>query len=63
VSPGTDEGGEWVVSTEAGLWLARVRLDQELVPVGFSGSREMAEAMAVSIAAHAQANRLRRDTR
>ncbi len=43
------------------MWLASVRLEKDLVPVGYSGSRHLAEAMASAIAMQVQGSRLRHD--
>jgi hypothetical protein len=54
---------DWFVATQEGLWVAWVRMGQDFVPIGFSGSRGLAECMASSIATQVITHRLRQDWR
>jgi hypothetical protein len=49
----------WSISEEDGLWLAKVRLDKDLVGIGYCGSRGVALSMASNLAMQVIANRLR----
>jgi len=57
-APAQDQEAAWTVAEEDGLWLAKVRLTGDLRPIGYCGSRELAEAMASAIALQLLRSRL-----